>query len=289
MDKCIITASSNRFFPSILNLIGSIKNNYPNHPKIYVYSIELLPIFKKELKKIENLELIETPEFCSFWKKCYTWKPYILNQPLAELNLFLDAGNQVLRPLDEMFAQIEKNEYFVVSQNTKLHDIIPQEYGFIFNIKNSQEEQPCFASGIFGFKKSSEVLKTILQELYESALCGLCLGFSPKEQERNVGKNKTIFIRNCKIFRHEQTILNILFKKYLGDYIINPIEKYAGWQSPNEHPEQLIWNLRRNYTKLDYANSVFKKHKKIKKIILNLFFIILTFKRKIKNLLKKHV
>jgi len=286
MNHCLITAASNRFFPSLLNLIGSIKANYPDHPKIYVYSIGLLTVFKNELKQIDNLEVIETPHFCLFWRKCYTWKAYIFNQPLGELNLFLDAGNQVLQPLDEMFDQIEKNGYLAVSQGGQLEQTVPPEYKKILSLKSGFEKEPYITSGIFGFKSSNEIISQVRDEVYQAALSGMCLGYSPSEQHRNKGKDKTFFIRDCQTFRHEQTLLNILLRKYLGDFKINPINKYAGWQSPHEDPKQLIWNLRRNYIKLEYAGRVFKKNARLKRSVLNLFFLTLSLKRKIRNLLK---
>lgn len=286
MEKCIITACSNRFFPSLLNLLGSIKANYPNHPKIYVYSLGLLPILKNELKNIECVEVIDMPHFCLFWNKCYTWKPYIFNNPLSELNLFLDAGSQVLRSLDEMFEQIKENGYFTVSQGGKLEEIVPQEYKTLLNLKEGFEQSIYIGSNIFGFKKSDKKMQVLISKIYEEALCGLCLGFSTEEQFRNKGKNKTFFIRGCKTFRHEQTLLNIKMVNEFGNFKINDLNKYAGLQSPHEHAEQVIWSLRRNYKKLDYAEKTFKKNKEIKKLILNLFFILLDLKKKTINLIK---
>lgn len=288
MEKCIITACSNRFFPSVLNLIGSIKANYPNHPKIYVYSLGLLPILKNELKTIENIELIEMPHFCKFWESCYTWKTYIFNSPLAYLNLYLDAGNQVLKPLDEIFQQIKKNEYFAVGQGGILKKITPVEYKQILGLNNDYDNDEYITAGVFGFKNSPNI-GISLNLSYQTARAGLCLGFSESEfKKRNKGKDKSIFIRNCELFRHDQTLLNLYLRKYFGKIFINNINKYAGWQSPNEHPEQLIWNLRRNYKKLEYADKNFKKNIVLKKILLKSFFMILNIKRKIKDFIQKN-
>lgn len=115
------------------------------------------------------------------------------------------------------------------------------------------------------------------------------MGFSESEfKKRNKGKDKSIFIRNCELFRHDQTLLNLYLRKYFGKIFINNINKYAGWQSPNEHPEQLIWNLRRNYKKLEYADKNFKKNIVLKKILLKSFFMILNIKRKIKDFIQKN-
>lgn len=287
MEKCIITASSNRFFPSLLNLIGSIKANYPNHPRIYVYSLGLLPIFKKELLGMENLEIIEMPHFCSFWRSCYTWKTYIFSQPLAELNLYLDAGTQVLRPLHEIFAQIKERGYFVVTQGGVLNTIAPSEYKQIIGLGNEFDQETYIAAGMFGFNRNAVNVQLALSQSYQAALAGLCLGWSKSERRRNHGRDKSIFVRDCELFRHDQTLLNIFLRKYLGNFYVNDVRKYGGLQSSHDHPEQLIWHLRRNYVTLDYADSVFKTHKTAKKAMLYLFFLALSCKRKAKTILKK--
>jgi hypothetical protein len=284
MDKCLITSCSNKFFPSLLNLIGSIKANYPDHPKIHVYSLELFPIFKKELQGIENLEIIEMPHFCNFWRSCYTWKTYIFNQPLAKLNLYLDAGTQVLRPLDEIFTQIKERGYFTVSQGDVLSAIAPPEYERLIGLSDEFDKKIYLAAGIFGFSRDAINVRLALDQSHQAALAGLCLGWSKSEQDRNRGKDKSIFIRNCKSFRHDQTLLNIFLRKYLGDFHVNNFEKYGGWRSPHDHPGQLIWHLRRHHIKLRYAGDVFKEYKTAKKIILNLFFAVLKCKRVARNL-----
>ena len=136
MDKAIITSASNKFFPSLINLLGSIKKNYPNHPKIFVYDLGLFWMFRKELEQIENVEVLNIPHFCKFWRSCYTWKTYILSHPLSDLNFYLDAGTQILRPLDEIFLEIEKDGYFAVSQEVPLSLICPLEYKSLFFVFN---------------------------------------------------------------------------------------------------------------------------------------------------------
>jgi hypothetical protein len=90
MNRAIITSCSNKFFPAVINLIGSIKNNYPDHPPIFVYDLNILKIFKKELETIKNVKVIQMPKFCVHWESCYTWKTYIFQHSLAESNLYLD-------------------------------------------------------------------------------------------------------------------------------------------------------------------------------------------------------
>jgi hypothetical protein len=285
MDRCLITSCSNIFFPSLLNLLGSLQANYPNHPKIYVYNLGLHPLFLRELRTVNNLEILDMPAFCPFWRSCYTWKTYIFSHPLADLNLYLDAGNQVLRPLDEIFQQISNRGYFTVSQGDVLKTITPPDYKQLSGIGEQYDQEVYITAGIFGFQNTPPI-NTILQKSYEAALTGLCLGFSASEQSRNHGYDKSSFIRDCPTFRHDQTLLNIFLRQGLGRFYINDLPKYGGWQTPHDHPEQLIWNLRRNYRQLQYADQLFTAHPMIKKIALKLLIISLNGQKLARRLIK---
>ena len=184
MKSAIITSASNKFFPSVLNLVGSIKKNYPNHPPIYLYNLGLLPSFVAELKN-EGVTLLEIPHFVPYWRSCYTWKTYILNTPLADLNFYIDAGCEILQPLDGIFAEIEKDGYFAVEQGTRLGQSTPPEYKDIFKLDEKLYQMPLITAGIFGFKKNSNI-SPLLQELHDSGVSGLCLGFP----QTNNGKTR---------------------------------------------------------------------------------------------------
>lgn len=253
-NSCIITSASNKFFPSLLNLLGSFEKNYPEHPHIYVYDLGLSSIFRKELESVEWITVLDIPKFSPFWRSCYTWKTHIFQHPLAEINLYIDAGSQVLRPLDEMFSEIEQHDYVAVEQGAELGLITPEEYKSIFPIDPKHYDKHCVTAGIFGFKKDSSVTPA-LSELYDCAIAGLCLGFSPTELWKNKGKNKTSFVRQCKMFRHDTTMLNLVLRKHIADLRIQNVDKFGGDSSPENHPEQLIWNFRMNYRMLQYLSA----------------------------------
>ncbi len=254
-SKALITSASNKFFPSLLNLIGSLKANYPNHPTLFIYSLGLSDLFKNSLKKIDNVEILEIPKFTSFWRKCYTWKTYIINTPLSDLNLYLDAGCQILRPLEELFEKIEKNDYLLVGQGhgIMLKNVTPENYLELLEIPKEQYDEEVITAGIFGFKKDSKI-SIITKKLYSAGLSGLCLGFSKGEQWKNKGVDKNIFVRDCPMFRHDTTLLTLLVKKYMVDAIIEPIHNFSPEKTNSD--SQFIWNLRMNYRKLDYLNNI---------------------------------
>ena len=257
-DRALITSASNKFFPSLINLLGSIKQNYPQHPPVYIYDLGLSAMFRKELERIPGITLLKVPPFVPFWRACYTWKTYIFAHPLAKLNFYLDAGCQVLKSLDGIFVEIDRDGYFLVSQKGRLADIVPYDYKAQFNLSEAMEENECLHAGVFGFKENSAATKPI-EFVFEAAKKGLALGFSPNEQWRNKGADKNPYVRDCKMFRHDMTLLNIGFRKFYGtQLVVHSMEQYAGWK--NSHPEQYIWQLRLGYRSLDFVRARFLHH-----------------------------
>lgn len=287
MKKAIITSCSNKFFPSVLNLIGSIKKNYPEHPDIFVYDLGLFFTFKKQLEAVEGVHVVSIPHFVSFWRKNYTWKTYILNNPLAENNLYLDAGNEIRKDIDHIFQEIETNGYFCVEQQIPLENITPQEYKTLFDISTQYYQQNAIAAGIFGFSKNSLVQKT-LSSLYDCGVSGLCLGFSEKELWRSKGVDKTNFVRNCPTFRHDTTILSLLMRKYFGEIKIHPSLSY-GYHLKDEptDPQVVIWNLRLSFDRLNNTILCQSKNKffqTINNFAIYCFLIMKYINKKLKRL-----
>lgn len=253
IKKALITSCSNKFFPSVLNLIGSIKKNFPDHPEIFIYDLGLFSTFKKELASIKGVTVIEMPPFCSFWRACYTWKTYIFAHPIAELNLYLDAGCEVYTSLDHVFSFIDQKDYFAVEQGRRLGDVVPEEYISIFSFPRHYLDDMYMDAGIFGFKKNSSVTP-LVTAIFDAALAGLALGFSSRDQWRNKGKNKSGFVRNCYQFRHDLTLVNLVFRRDMGDVVIHDVEKYATPVLEAQRTDEVIGKVRMNYKKLQYLS-----------------------------------
>lgn len=276
-EKAILTSCSNKFFPGVLNLIGSIKNTYPKHPPIFVYDQGILPLFRKELELTEGVTVIPIPPFCPHFKSCYTWKTYIFAHPPARLNFYMDSGLQVLAPLDSVFDQIEKDDYLAIAQNLPLERTTPEEYKELFNIEERFYKETYITAGIFGFKTNSKITG-VLNDLYEAGIAGLCLGFSPKEVWRNKGKNKNSFIRKCELFRFDTSVLTLLMRKELKDFIVSPQDKYELGTLLNT-PDQLIFNARLKYIKKENIQPKLL----INKIYIPLFLFLKRFINQIKK------
>ncbi len=252
-SRALITSASNKFFPSLLNLLGSIEKNYSHHPDVYVYDLGLFYSFKKELERFSWVHLLEMPHFAPHWRSCYTWKTYILNSPLADLNLYIDAGCQVERDLNPLFEIIKKEHCLVVGQGyqTTVADCTPPDYFELLHIDQSINGKEMITAGIFGFDTSTEI-KKMTEELYTCGVAGLCLGFSETELWKNNGVNKTSFVRDCKMFRHDTTLLTLFLYRDFPHLIVQPVEQFSAHK---EAGIQYIWNFRLNYEKLEFLNS----------------------------------
>ncbi|MFA5256475.1 MAG: DUF1647 domain-containing protein [Candidatus Omnitrophota bacterium] len=258
-DAVIVTASSNEYFPWLLNMIGSIQRNYPGHPPIFVYSIDLRKSYINELRSICGVTVKRIPPFVSHWNRCYTWKPWVMNDVPGRIVYFLDAASEVLRPLTEIFEFIDKDGCFCVSQISfkyLLRDITPQDLLERLGLDmDFCKEREYFGSGNFGFKKGT-LYHNCVKEVLELAKEGWTLGWSSGEQNRNKGHGACDIVRDCKVFRHEQTLLNLLFYQKCGNFKIHDENRYAGFLSRDLHPGQLVWNSRKKNKELIYLNKL---------------------------------
>ncbi len=283
-SKALITACSNKFFPSVINLLTSIKVNYPDHPVIYVYDLGLFYTFRKELEMIDGVTVLPMPHFCSHWRSCYTWKTYIFAHPIADLNFYLDAGCHVLKPLDADFAIIEKDDVLLIDQEQTFADIVPKSYKEMFAIGDEFDTLTIMHAGIIGFSNSEEAGQ-IFAKIYSAGIAGLALGFSPGDSWRNKGPDKSVFVRDCRLFRHDLTLVNIFFRKYWPHISIQSLETYHGGLLNS--PTQRIWHLRLNWKRLPYM-SIKKIHPKVSffPFINRIIIVKMVYLRKIFHYLK---
>ncbi len=288
--RSIITSASSKFFPSLLNLIGSIKKNYPDHPPIYVYNLGLFPTYKAELKSIEGVSLVEMPRFCSFWRKCYTWKTYIFKHPFTSTTLYLDAGNEVLKPLNPLFDQIERNGYLAVQQGIESKAIIPEDYVSLFGIDKEILGKKVITAGIFGFDTTSALVKKIIADLHDASLAGLCLGYSRTELWKNKHPNNNFFVRNCAHFRHDTTLLTILLYARIPNLISEDEYKFGAQRGEHNKADQIIHNLRMNYDTLHNIRRSVLKPKAVlaaqaNRFLINGFFVLKRANKAVKGIL----
>lgn len=121
------TASDDRYFMHLLNLIGSIhKNDYAHLGMIAVFDLGMTPEQLATLQRIEKLALFRVeqkhPDLLTLFKTdntrfvrgWFAWKPVIIKQALDMFPsiIYADAGTTILKPMDAVFAHIRTHGYF---------------------------------------------------------------------------------------------------------------------------------------------------------------------------------
>jgi hypothetical protein len=249
MTTLLASAADARYGYWLLNMVGSVHANSPRtFDGIVLYDLGLTPFQRRLARSIRGAELRTVPPFVRHWREGRTWKTWIWTHVEADNLLWLDAGLTVLRPLNESIRQIATLGYFAVSQGHPIADSIPSDYYERFGFPRERADRVSVAAGIFGFRVGSDFYQRVVVPTYEDARRGLSVGFSRAEATKmNVGLDRTDapVIRDCALFRHEQTLLNIHFHRELGQPTIHDVYEYGGWQSPYDHPRQVIWSHRR--------------------------------------------
>ncbi|MBF4470271.1 hypothetical protein [Flavobacterium sp. HJJ] len=217
------TTSSGYFFSRTLNLIFSTIFNTKKPIKFVVWDIGLNKV-ERFLLKYYDVTIIKVPEFCEFWRDCYTWKTYIYKKSKERFFLHLDSGNTVLCDIDVIFERIKEKGYFFVDQGQLLSQITPADYYEYYGL-NKIQDHSVFAAGNIGFDKNNKGFLKIIDTSYDSALKGMCLGYSYGERNRVMKSN--FIIRDCEVFRHDQTVLNCCLRATDVDIDILPYSIYS--------------------------------------------------------------
>jgi len=224
MDNyCINTSADSLYFSRVINLIGSVRQNFNPNVNIVVWDLGLTNIQKYTLKLI-GVNVGTINQNTKHWKQCYSWKLYVYQQSSEDVFFHLDAGNIVLKDLSSIFIEIEKNGMFLIDQGQTIKDIVPLDYVDLFNPTVNLNDE-IFAAGNIGLNKRNEMIKCVINETYTASVQGYCLGYSETEQFRDT-ENINI-VRNCKVFRHDQSVINIIMRKFFKVLKLNSHDIYA--------------------------------------------------------------
>lgn len=248
MTTVLATGADERYGYWLLNLLGSIRRNSPIFDAVVAYDLGLGRGQRRLLDAVRGVEVRTVPPFVAHWALGRTWKPWIWTHLEADEVVWLDAGTTVLRSLDGALAQIRERGYFVVSQGLPNGPSIPSDYYALYGAGPELAETLSVAAGIIGFAKPSRFYDEVVVPTFEDAVAGRTVGFSSGEVEKlNRGLDRTDepVIRDCPLFRHEQTVLNLRLYTSIPEPVVNDLDRWAGWQSPRDHPEQVIWSHRR--------------------------------------------
>lgn len=249
MKAIVASAADARYGWWLLNLVGSIQRRSDIFDCIVVYDLGLSRVQRRLLEGAKGVEVRTVPPFVPHWRQGRTWKTWIWTHLEADTIVWLDAGVTVLRPLTELIAQSDERGYFVVSQGVAADLSTPSDYYELYGLPPSFGEQPSVASGILAFGRDSPFYTDVIEPTFHDAVLGRNLGFSTDELgklNRGLDQLDEVIVRDCPLFRYDQTVFNIHFYRATAEPHVNDLDKYAGWRSPHDHPEQVIWSHRRN-------------------------------------------
>ena len=125
----IVTSADQKFFPLLLNFIGSIhKVNFNELGEISIFDLGFNDEQRQILESIEKVHVypIEqtNPDILKYlprYRDCeqlvrglYSWKPVAIKQALDMFDciMYIDAGSLILKPLNDFFDYIRNNGYF---------------------------------------------------------------------------------------------------------------------------------------------------------------------------------
>ena len=277
----INTASDSEFFFKLLSLISSIKRNDLTARKIRVWDIGLTLEQIYLLENIKNVEVVEIPNFMENYRACYAWKIYIFKHIPEDLVFYMDTGMSILKNIAKIEEIIIKNDYFAIGQGTILNESTPVEYWDDLKVDKKYYNDEHLAAGLFGFKRTAK-MNNMIDEAYEWTKRGYTFGYSQSEiawrDKYNLG-----IVRDCKIFRQDQTLLNLIFRKHIGTPIFSDIDLFGNPNFLNDN-KQIIC-LHRSIFKKNIIYIFFSKHTnmRFKSIFLKMiiFKILNQFKRKV--------
>lgn len=249
MKTVLASAANARYGLHLLSMIGSVQTNSDCFDQIVVFDLGLSAQQRRLVGAIEGVDVRTIPEFAPHWAQGFAWKPWIWTHLDADAVFYLDAGAMVLRSLSNVIAQVAERGYWVVSQGHEASALFPSSWYEHYGIDRGHAELHAVAAGIIGFRTSGRFWEEVIVPTYEEALAGRSRGFSADEVERiNVGfgYDDSPPIHDAKVFRHDQSLLNAhLLAAFGEDAVVADLDEYAGFRSPRDHPQQVIWSHRR--------------------------------------------
>lgn len=248
MSIVLASAADARYGAWLLNLVGSVRRRSDLFDRIVLFDLGLSPFQRRLAAGIHGAELATVPLLVPHMRQGRTWKTWIWANVHADVLVWLDAGITVLRPLTDLVDQASEHGYFVVSQGVANRECIPSDYYSLLDVPRTVGDKDVVASGILAFRRESVFFDEVILPTFDAARRGLSLGFSASEAQtlnRGLDRMDEVVVRDCPLFRHEQTLLNVFLYKALPDAHVNDLDRFAGFRSAHDHPQQVIWSHRR--------------------------------------------
>jgi hypothetical protein len=245
----LATAADARYGGWLLNMLGSVQRRSPLFDRIVAYDLGLTPFQRRLLAGVRGVEVRAVPPFVPHWQQGRTWKTWIWQHVEGDTIVWLDAGLTVLRPLTDFLQGADERGYFVVSQGVPLRDQTPSDYWARYGLDRSIAERVSLASGILAWRRDAPFHEDVIARTYEDAVAGLSVGFSEGELDKlNWGLDGLArpVVRDCPRFRWDQTIFDLNVYRAIPDPVVADLDRYAGYRSAHDDPQQVIWSHRRS-------------------------------------------
>ena len=218
----LCTGANARFFPVVLNMIGSVQlNSWRSVRKIIVCDLGLSPTQAAFLASLDRVELTRTTWPLSF----QAWKfPFILETLYREAGplLYLDAGCYVDRDLEDIFAIIERTGYLLFYN---------APYGDPVHLTRNWTSQRVY--DYFGLRKENDATTTAI-----STLLGVSAGMEDF-MIRLVDHNDIFLLRphsDCIDNRYDQSLFSV-FVQHIDKLQLSRFEQYlrnaSGYGAPD--------------------------------------------------------
>jgi hypothetical protein len=245
----LASAADARYGKWLLNLLGSVRDRSDIFDRIVAYDLGMTPFQRRLLDGAQGVEVRTVPPFVPHWRQGRTWKTWIWTHVEGDVVVWLDAGITVLRPMTDFLEGVRTRGYFVVSQGVPNAESTPSEFYEWYDLDDTFGERVSIAAGILAFARNSNFYRNVIVPTYRDAVLGRTLGFSAGEVDklnRGLDKLDELVVRDCPLFRYDQSVLGARFYSATPDPHVSSLDRYGGWQSPHDHPEQVIWSHRRS-------------------------------------------
>lgn len=255
------TASDDRFFELILNLIGSIhKNDYANVGMIAVFDLGMNPEQRALLQRIEkvgvfsveqkNPQLLtlfqtDTDRFVRGW---FAWKPVIIKQALDMFPyiLYVDAGTTILKPMEALFAHIRAHGYFLFDiGHANALRITKPVVEYMRNTLSIADQQKVFDPGTMQLDGGCQGLSRCVYHdyVYPVYLMSSDLNLFMDDGSAQLGFGQA---------RHDQTLFSIIAKK--NGYTLFP----QGWVTINGEGKDVLIHMHWDKREVNAHTAIYR-------------------------------
>lgn len=186
-EMYFVTVSDTEHFPWLQGLIESIlKYNYVSTAHIAVFDLGLTPNQIDELNRIKTVRVydienanaemrqkFEVRRSGRLARRWYSWKPAVFRQALELFPYFLyiDAGIEVMAPLDAIFDEIQKEGYYLYDCPHLIFPVVTDYVAELFKLDNPENswilEENCISGALQGISRS--LLDSYVEPMYQLA------------------------------------------------------------------------------------------------------------------------